>query len=88
MGIERGRAGALPDTHAQLTVQLIGSIRQLFGEAGLDKLIGQREQQAREDYTRACAGEATLPERVRRSPRCAKRKAIWHGSSATARIGC
>lgn len=55
-----------PDTHAQLTVQLIGSIRQLFGEAGLDKLIGQREQQAREDYTRACAGEATLPERVRR----------------------
>jgi len=31
-----------PDTHAQLTVQLIGSIRQLFGEDGMDRLIAQR----------------------------------------------
>ena len=35
-----------PDTHAQMTVQLIGSIRQLFGEDGLDKLVAQRESEA------------------------------------------
>lgn len=53
-----------PDSHAQLTVQLIGSIRQLFGEQGLDKLIGQREQEMRADYQRHCAGIATLPAKL------------------------
>lgn len=46
-----------PDTHAQLSVQLIGSIRQLFGEAGLDRLIAQREDEARAAYQRACTGK-------------------------------
>lgn len=44
-----------PDSHAQLTIQLIGSIKTLFGEAGLDRLIGQREDEMRADYLRACA---------------------------------
>lgn len=52
-----------PDTHAQLTVQLIGSIRQLFGEDGLDRLIGQREADARATYRRACTGK-TLARRL------------------------
>jgi predicted ArsR family transcriptional regulator len=52
-----------PDTHAQMTVQLIGSIRQLFGEEGLDKLVAQRESEARLLYRQACAG-ATLRERL------------------------
>jgi predicted ArsR family transcriptional regulator len=54
-----------PDTHAQLTVQLIGSIRQLFGEDGLDRLIAQRETESRALYDHARAGR-TLPERLRR----------------------
>ena len=54
-----------PDTHAQLSVQLIGSIRQLFGEEGLDRLIGQRETEARELYLRQCVG-VTLEERITR----------------------
>lgn len=45
-----------PDSHAQLTIQLIGSIKTLFGADGLDRLIGQREQEMRTDYLRACAG--------------------------------
>lgn len=53
-----------PDTHAQLTVQLIGSIRQLFGESGLDKLIQQREGDMRNDYQRQCAGITSLPKRL------------------------
>ncbi|MFM0055713.1 helix-turn-helix transcriptional regulator [Paraburkholderia phytofirmans] len=42
-----------PDTHPQLTVQLLGSIRQLFGEAGLDKLIDQRAIETRANYLAA-----------------------------------
>ena len=57
-----------PDTHAQLSVQLIGSIRQLFGEEGLDRLIGQRETEARELYLRECPGP-TLEARLRQLAR-------------------
>lgn len=53
-----------PDSHAQLTVQLIGSIRLLFGERGLDKLIGQREEEMRADYRRHCAGISSLPKKL------------------------
>ncbi|MCA1323338.1 helix-turn-helix transcriptional regulator [Herbaspirillum sp. alder98] len=55
-----------PDSHAQLTIQLIGSIRQLFGEPGLEKLIGQREQEMRSEYLRQCADLATLPRKLQR----------------------
>jgi predicted ArsR family transcriptional regulator len=54
-----------PDTHAQLTVQLIGSIRQIFGEDGMDRLIAQRETDSRALYAAARAGR-TLPERLKR----------------------
>jgi predicted ArsR family transcriptional regulator len=55
--------GRFPDAHAQLTVQLIGSIRQLFGEAGLDRLIGQRETESRAAYAALCTAK-TLPRRL------------------------
>ncbi|WP_156909270.1 helix-turn-helix transcriptional regulator [Ottowia thiooxydans] len=50
---EAGNA-RFPDTHAQLTVQLIGSIRQLFGEEGMERLIEQREAEARASYLQIC----------------------------------
>ena len=53
-----------PDTHAQLTVQLIGSIRQLFGQAGLDKLIEQREVQMRAEYQQHCGRLNSLPRKL------------------------
>jgi predicted ArsR family transcriptional regulator len=52
-----------PDTHAQLTVQLIGSVRQLFGEEGLDRLICQREAESRAVYRQACSSRS-LPRRL------------------------
>ncbi|QKV53808.1 helix-turn-helix transcriptional regulator [Comamonas antarctica] len=52
-----------PDTHAQLTAQLLGSVRQLFGEDGLERLIAQREAEARQLYQQACDAPA-LPERL------------------------
>jgi len=45
-----------PDSHAYLTIQLIGSIKQLFGDAGLERLIAQREDEMRRDYLQACDG--------------------------------
>ena len=34
-----------PDSHSELTLQLIDNIQQLFGEVGMERLIAQREQQ-------------------------------------------
>lgn len=53
-----------PDSHAYLTVQLIGSIKQLFGAEGLDKLIVQREQEMRQDYLQACHGLGSIPKKL------------------------
>lgn len=53
-----------PDTHPQLTVQLLGSIRQLFGEAGLDKLIDQRAVETRENYLAALKSSKGLKARL------------------------
>lgn len=52
-----------PDTHAQLTAQLLGSVRELFGADGLDRLITQREAEARVLYQQTCTAPA-LPERL------------------------
>ena len=59
---EAGHA-RFPDTHAQLTIKLIGSVRQLFGEEGLDKLIAQREEESRSAYALACPAP-DLPTRL------------------------
>lgn len=41
------------DRHDRLTVELLGQVRQLFGEEGLEKLISEREHNQRERYQRA-----------------------------------
>lgn len=43
-----------PDTHAQLALQLIDSVRTIFGDDGLEKLIHQREVESREKYIARC----------------------------------
>jgi predicted ArsR family transcriptional regulator len=61
--------GRFPDSHAQMTVELIGAIRGEFGEAGLDRLIGRREQAMAAQYEQALYGAASLEERVTRLAR-------------------
>jgi predicted ArsR family transcriptional regulator len=55
-----------PDTHAELTAQLIGAIRSELGEAALDKLIAARAAESLAKYTAALEGAADLGERVAR----------------------
>ncbi|QPF76105.1 transcriptional regulator [Roseateles sp. DAIF2] len=50
--------GRFPDMHAQLTVQMIDSVRQVFGEEGLNRLIAQREAGARATYLQRCDGSS------------------------------
>jgi radical SAM protein with 4Fe4S-binding SPASM domain len=49
-----------------LAVDLIASVRTLFGEAGVDKLVDARRDENRRQYLQTTAGARTLAERVRR----------------------
>jgi len=60
---EAGHA-RFPDRHSELTVQLIGQVRQLFGETGLEKLISAREQLSESSYQARLAGSKSLQQRV------------------------
>ncbi|KMN82797.1 transcriptional regulator [Chromobacterium sp. LK11] len=60
---ERGH-GRFPDRHADLTLQLLTQVRELFGEAGLERLIQRRETQSEEEYRLAMAGADALADRV------------------------
>ena len=53
-----------PDAHADLTVKMIGDVRRVFGEEGLDRLIAERERDMRLDYEKAMEGKGTLADRV------------------------
>jgi predicted ArsR family transcriptional regulator len=53
-----------PDTHAALTVQLLGIVRNSLGDAALDTLIATREAETRASYETALADRASLRDRV------------------------
>lgn len=53
-----------PDTHAQLTLQLIDSIKLIYGNDGIDKVVNSIEQANTHDYVNACAQATSLEEKV------------------------
>jgi predicted ArsR family transcriptional regulator len=55
-----------PDTHAQLTVQMLNSVRELLGQDALAVLIQAREKQTRELYKAALKQSKNLDERVQK----------------------
>jgi len=57
--------GRFPDTHGDLTVNLIGGIRSVFGEEGLDRLIEARQVAAVAAYRGALESCSGLEDRVR-----------------------
>lgn len=58
-----------PDTHAQMTVELIEAVREEFGEKGLDRLVARRERATEAAYRRGLEAEAGLEERLERLTR-------------------
>ncbi len=54
-----------PDSHAQVTVELLGAVGKLFGEAGLDKLIAERERETLVRYASSLSRAKSLSARVR-----------------------
>jgi predicted ArsR family transcriptional regulator len=55
-----------PDSHAQMTVEILGAVRTAFGEEGLDRLIHQREHDMLAKYKSALADAGGLGQRLRR----------------------
>lgn len=55
-----------PDSHADLTLQLIEGVRQVFGDEGLQRLVAAREACTLRSYEGAMAGADTLRCRVER----------------------
>ena len=55
-----------PDTHAELTVQLLRTIRSELGDEALEAIIADREQTSRERYLDGMRGAKTLKARLTR----------------------
>lgn len=55
-----------PDTHAALTVELVGIIGDTFGPEALSRVIDAREERTRTRYRAAMSGAHSLGERVAR----------------------
>ena len=73
-----------PDTHAQMTVELIEAVREEFGRKGLERLIARREASTRQDYDRALTGAATLEQRLTKLSRIRAAEgymAEWHAET-------
>jgi predicted ArsR family transcriptional regulator len=62
---EKGHA-RFPDTHAELTAQLLRAIRSELGGGALDRLIDARAAESLAGYRAALRGSADLGERIRR----------------------
>ncbi|GAB1263918.1 helix-turn-helix transcriptional regulator [Aurantivibrio infirmus] len=54
-----------PDSHSQATLELIASVREVFGEPGLDQLINQRTATTLEQYRQELASSIGLAERIK-----------------------
>ena len=59
-------ASRFPDTHAQLTVDLLTLVREQLGEAALEAVISAREDETRAGYLGALTGLTDVAERVAR----------------------
>lgn len=52
------------DRHSELSLQLIDSVKMIFGDQGLDKLIEHREQTAMQQYRSAMQGITDITSRL------------------------
>ena len=59
-----GAASLFPDTHAQLTVDLIGTIRSELGEPALARLLERRREQITGAYRKRLACESDIAKKL------------------------
>ncbi len=55
-----------PDSHAQMTVELLTAVRSVFGAVGLDRLIAERERETLARYKQAMRGARTVADRAKK----------------------
>ncbi len=60
---DKGHA-RFPDTHSDLTLELLRSVRATFGEDGLERIIAEREKATRVTYDAALSERQSLEDRV------------------------
>lgn len=53
-----------PDAHSQMTVDLIASVRDVFGESAMDKLIDKRTKQTLAQYRQAVDKQPSVAKKV------------------------
>jgi predicted ArsR family transcriptional regulator len=53
-----------PDRHSELTLELLRSVRDLFGDRGLEKLIAHREQVSVADYRKVVGAKRSLRQKL------------------------
>jgi len=60
-------AARFPESHAELTLEMIAAVRTTFGEEGLDRLLAERTRQQLHVYRKRIreAGDGSLESRVR-----------------------
>jgi predicted ArsR family transcriptional regulator len=58
--------GRFPDTHAELTLQLLRAVRETFGAYALDRLIDMREDDMLKAYRQELSDASDIKERVAR----------------------
>lgn len=64
--LEENSRSHFPDSHTELSLQLIEGVRQVFGEAGLQQLLDNRQQKQLQGYRRALDGATGLRDKVAR----------------------
>jgi predicted ArsR family transcriptional regulator len=60
---QRGHA-RFPDRHSELTLDLLRSVRDLFGDQGLERLIGHREEVNIGDYSKVVGPKRSLRQKL------------------------
>lgn len=66
-----------PDRHADLTLELIAQVKTLFGDEGLDKLIGARERSSEAAYGKLVDPQLALAQRVDSLARARDGEGTW-----------
>lgn len=61
---DKGHA-RFPDAHSDLTLELLGAVKAVFGDAGLERIVSRREGDTLTTYTAALGDCRTLEDRVR-----------------------